>query len=642
MLQRQTEDVQTFLLQTSILDRLNGPLCDAVTEQTNSQATLELLDRLNLFVVPLDTQRQWYRYHHLFAELLRDRLQHWQSDHVPVLHQRACHWFAEHALPREAIHHALAAGDHERVVHLLEPIARDMLGRNEMLTLYGWLSALPAALLQMRVSLALKFVWTQIFTSRLAEAVPTLDALEAAMTDCTPPGIRGEAQTLRATLAIRQGEWSQANDYLERAWELVPEEAVMLRGVIALNRGVAAMLEGNYNTATPMFTQAADLAQTGQNPRTALTALNNLGAMQALRGQLHAAADTYRRALVYAAQQFTPSDQTQQAMTRMLHIGLGETLYEWDDLDGAEAEVRQGWCANEDQAHDEQAQLAGYLMLARLRQARGDLDGALAVLDDGERFGQHCDSRWHLLEHVKTLRAYYQLKRGDKAAAQRWLDSAELTLTAPPSTLRARSDAYLTWARLLVIQRDPAVFDLLNPLIGTLDTEQQRGIQIEAQVVLAHAQQQLGRPTQARATLRRTLELAAPEDYTRTFLDEAGLKPLLHELRSQPDIAKDTALLNQLDRLLATPAASVTTSVATATADASTQLRIVPTLIEPLNERELEILRSIADGLSNQEIARQLIVAVSTVKWHINNLYAKLNVHSRTLAVVRARELGLL
>ncbi len=633
VLQRQTEDVQTFLLQTSVLDRLCGPLCDAVmgqdtvTGQTNSQATLELLDRLNLFIVPLDATRQWYRYHHLFIELLRDRLAHWLPDRAPQLHQRASAWFADHALPREAIQHALAAGDHERAAQLIEPLARDLLGRNEAATLYGWLTALPQALIQTHLGLHLKLAWAQVLTGRLTDASATLDTLEARLTD----DARGEVCAIRATLAIRRGQWPEAGELLRAAWDLVPADLVMLRGVVAANRGIAALFQGDLVTAAPWFAQAIELSLACHNPRTALTSFNNLGAIQALRGQLHAAAETYRRAIAYAEQNVSTTDQHPHSMTNMLHMGLGETLYEWNDLDAAEHAVRQGWCASNDQACDEQAQLAGYLMLARLQQARGNLAGAITVLNEGEAFGQRCASQWAILCDVKTLRARYQLQSGDEAAAVRWVQAADLTLDAPPDQLGARSSAYLVWARLLLAQRDPQVIELLTRLIAALDVSQHRGAQLEAQVVLAQAQHQHGQPAAALMTLQHALELAAPERYTRVFLDDAHLRPLLFELRSQLRSRTDSLVVNQLDRVLATFAVAPH-----ATPVSSDELP------EPLNERELDVLRLIADGHSNHDIAQELIVAVSTVKWHINNLYAKLNVHSRTLAIARARELGLL
>lgn len=634
VLQRQTEDVQTFLLQTSILDRLSGPLCDAVMGfdrvQSSSQAMLELLDRLNLFIVPLDTARQWYRYHHLFAELLRDRLAHWQPDRAPQLHQRASAWFADHALPREAIQHALAAGDHDRAAELIEPVARELLGRNEADRLYQWLTALPQSLILAHIGLTLKLAWAQVLTGHLNDASDTLDALESRLADGAQAA-RGELCAIRATLAIRRGQWPEACQLLCTAWDLVPADLVMLRGVVAANRGIAALFQGDLVTATPWFAQAIDLSLACHNPRTALTSFNNLGAIQALRGQLHAAADTYRRAIAYADQHIQSDDLRQRAMTAMLHIGLAETLYEWNELDVAEAEVRLGWCASNDQVCDEQAQLAGYLMLARLQQARGRLDGAITVLNEGEAFGQRCVSQWAILCDVKTLRARYQLQSGDEAATVRWAHAANVTLDAPPDQLAARANAYLVRARLLLAQHDPQAIELLTRLIAALDVSQQRGVQLEAQVVLAQAQHQCGQPAAALMTLQHALELAASERYTRVFLDDVHLRPVLFELRAQLRARPDSLVVNQLDRILATIA------VAPHAASASSG-----ELVEPLNERELDVLRLIADGHSNHDIAQELIVAVSTVKWHINNLYAKLNVHSRTLAIARARELGLL
>ncbi|CAG0953118.1 partial HTH-type transcriptional regulator MalT, partial [Gammaproteobacteria bacterium] len=530
---------------------------------------------------------------------------------------------------------------HERAVQLIEPLARELLGRNEAATLHRWLTALPVSLVQARISLRLKLAWAQALTARFSEATDTLDALDIALNDSpalepglTPDAVRGELCAIRATIAIRRGEWTEASNLLHAAWELVPAETAMLRGVVAAQRGIAALFQGDLITAAPWFEQAIELSQASHNPRTALTSFNNLGASQALRGQLHATADTYRRALAYADQHVTTLDRQPRAMTNMLHIGLGETLYEWNELDAAEIEVRQGWCASDDQACDEQAQLAGYLMLARLRQARGDLDRAIAVLDDGEKFGERCASHWAILCDVRTLRARYQLQQGDVAAVVRWVTSIGLALDAPAAELCAQASAYLVRARLLITQRDPQALDLLARLSAALEISQHRGVQIEAQVVLAQAQQQHGQTTAALNTLQHVLELAAPELYTRVFLDEAHVRPLLIELRWQLRSSGESLVINQIDRLLA--------AMGVATIAPQSAGVIPGALLEPLNERELDVLRLIADGRSNHDIAQELIVAVSTVKWHINNLYAKLDVHSRTLAIARARELGLL
>ncbi len=631
VLQRQTEDVQTFLLQTAILDRLCAPLCEAVTGRANAAALLELLDRSNLFIVPLDNQRRWYRYHHLFGELLRGRLQQWQPDHIAALHRRASDWCATNDLPREAIQHALAAPDPERAIQLIEPLARDMLGRNESQALHDWLSVLPAEALLAQPSLALKYAWTLNHLGRYGEAWAWLDQLADVVHQ--RPGLHSEWLAVRGACLSLTGRYAQARELLAAAWNLAPVDATMLRGVIALNRGVADMMLGDIAGAARIFADAAELGQAAGNLRTAFAALNNLAAMQTLLGQLHRSAETYRRALALA-QVRLDNTPAQQAIAAMLHIGLAETLYEWNDLDGAWAETRLVFNPDEPRTIDEQAQLAGYLISTRILQARGEDAEAQRMLADGLRFGEQCASKWHIHRDLQALQARRHVQRGELAAAQAWADDACWKVDATDRELRARCLTYHTLARLWLAQASARAVPLLDRLAAAFTATAQAAGLIETRLLLALAYQRLGHGEAARAALKCALQLGAPENFIRIFADEGRpLAALLTELRStlRPD---ETALSAYIERILAAMRPAVHESAAgRAGADS---------LIEPLSEREWVILQHIAAGLSNQEIAHQLIVAVSTIKWHINNIYAKLNVHSRTLALARARELGLL
>lgn len=634
VLQRQTEDVQAFLLQTSLLDRLCAPLCDALTGQTTAAAMLETLDRSNLFVVPLDNQRQWYRYHHLFGELLRDRLRRWQPDQVAALHRCASDWYAANGLPRDAIQHALAASDFARAAELIESIARDMLGRNESRALHEWLSTLPADILRARPGLALKHAWTLVHMGQFDLAWQWLDQIEQTLT-ADQAGWRGELCAVRGAHAILTGRYVEARNWLNEAWQITPHEAVMLRGVIALNRGVADMMLGDIGRAAPLFAEAAKLSEVSGNLRSAFTALNNLAAMQSLMGQLHRSAETYRRALALA-QTRLDNTQPQQAIAAMLHIGLAETLYEWNELDAAWAEAQHGFKPDGQLTGDEQARLAGYILAGRVLRARGDATAAQAMLDDGLRFGEQCRTRWHILRDLKAWRARFQIERGELAAAQAWAADAALKLDAPGDELRARCHAYHTLARLWIVQQPAEALHLLDRLAAAFEGSDQIAGLIETQLLAAIAQRRLSRPAAARGALTSALQLAAPENFIRLFADEgAPLAELLADLRHDLQSGDEIALIDFIDRILAAMSSPTSErSVERAAARAE--------LIEPLSDRELVILRHIADGLSNQEIAHKLIVAVSTVKWHVNNIYAKLNAHSRTLALARARELNLL
>ncbi|MFN8596193.1 MAG: LuxR C-terminal-related transcriptional regulator [Anaerolineae bacterium] len=635
VLQRQTEDVQTFLLQTSILDRLSASLCEAVTANSApGQTMLELLDRCNLFVVPLDNTREWYRYHHLFADLLRDRLQQWQPELIPALHQRASNWFAAHDLPHEAIEHALRAQTFERAADLIGAEARTLLGRNLSATLCTWCAALPDRLLLARPALALKYAWALLNTSRRAEATDWLNRIEADLRPDAPAFLRGELLAVRAGLAIRANKYADAVEQLREAWTLVPEDAVMLRGVIALNLGVAHMLLGATDIAMRHFVEAAELSRTADNLRSAMTAYNNLGAMQALRGQLHAAAETYRRAIDYLEPRLG-TDAAQRAITAMLHIGLAETLYEWNDLDAAWAEAQRAASADVLRVYDEQAQLASYMIQARIQYARGDFEAVRQIIESADEFADQCQGRWFMICELHALRARINLRQNNLDAVRRWADQAKLDPAATPDQLRASSMLYFSFVRLLILQAPLEAVDLLSRLLSAMETKSQIGGQIEALMLLARAHHNLGNTFSANAALIGALELAEPEGYVRLFLDEDSLPSLIADLRAVIQKQGNTRLLEYADRLLASTVIACERQLKNQTSE-------IENLVEPLSERELDILRYIAAGLSNQEIAQKMVVALSTIKWHINNLYAKLDARNRTHAVARARELGLL
>jgi LuxR family maltose regulon positive regulatory protein len=638
VLQRQTEDVQTFLLETAILDRLSGPLCDAVTGQTHGQTMLERLERSNLFVVPLDTTRQWYRYHHLFADLLRDRLGHWQPDLIPVLHRRAAEWYHGGGFAREAIQHALAGKAYDCVVEWLEPIARDMLGHDDVTTLYTWLSALPQPVLCARPGLALKYAWAQVLTARHDDAQQQLAQLEATLDRQADDGWWGELNAIRASIAIRYGDYARAQALLQEAWQRVPSELTLLRGVIAVNRGVAQMMQGQIDQAATSFAEAAELSRAAGNLRTMMLAFNNLGVMYALRGQLRQAADTHRRAIAQLEGQ-PDRVEPRPVMTNMLHISLGETLYEWNDLDGALSEGQRGMSADAKRATDEQAQLAGYLLLARIQQAQGNVAGAFNTLAEAKQFAEGCKVQWYMVDDLVAMRARLNLLHGDASAALQWADTFTAKLETMPEAIRAHCCQYFTLARVLISHNPQAALELLDRLLPAFEATQQLGGQIESWILRARAHHALGRIQEARAALREALILAEPESFIRLFVDEGeAMQWLVADYRSSIKQPVAAPLKSYADRLLA----AFSVSPAMTEAAINPQPTAPENLVEPLSERELEILCLIADGLSNQAIADKLIVALSTIKWHINHLYAKLDAHSRTLAVARAKELGLL
>jgi len=653
---RQPHHVQTFLLQTAILDRLTAPLCDAVvgigdwildigdhiqypTSNIQSQTILEYLESSNLFLVPLDDRREWYRYHRLFADLLRARLQQTQSSRMPGLHRRAAEWYEQNGLMAEAVGHTLAAGDLEEAARLVEQIAPATLwAHGEVATFLGWLEPLPEEVMRARPRLALYHAWALLTTvpldgveERLRDVERALgEAKEAVVSAAERQSMSGEVAVIRAMIANFQGDEPRTIALCHQALARVPEEDLFLRSTIAGNLGGAYLKSGDLIAAGHALAEASRLSQAAGNTFTALIALSYLADTQAMRGQLHGAAQTYRQALALAAEQ----GGQQWVGTALAHVGLGELLREWNDLDGATRHLMAGIELGERQGDvivgpGLQVMLDGTIALARVYQARGDVDGALEVLRQAEGWARKHEPLQ--IARVAAARAWLWAAQGDLAPAARWAQACGLSVDDEPSHLR--ESEYLTLARVLVAQGRPdEAMTLLNRLLQAAEAAERTRSAIEILALQALAAQAQGIAAQAQTALGRALSLAEPEGYVRTFVDAGA--PMARLLRQAASRGTATKYVRELLTLF----------------DASEHGRVgmrppyphAQPLIEPLSPRELEVLRLIADGSSNREIAAELFIAITTVKKHVSNILGKLGVSSRTQAIARARELGLM
>lgn len=649
VLSRQPEVVQHFLVQTSILDRLSGSLCDAVLGRgtrkqgsqgeippaplspcfsahrpvASSQETLEYLEQTNLFIVSLDDERRWYRYHHLFTDLLRHRLRQIFPDQIPTLHRRAGEWYEQHDLPPEAVGHLLAAEEFERAAVLVERIGWEMLTRGEMVMLLSWLDKLPGELVHSRPQLQIFQAWALALTGRL-------DAAETHLQESDPEGLSGEVAAVRAYMAFLQQD-SHAVELSRRALELLPEENFVLRALMALSLGTAIFWAlGEPVSAAQTLTKAVRLARASGDHYLVLSAVSTLGFTQEMRGQLHRAAETYRQALQLA----TPSSQLEEdrgckhapPFAGLAHLGLAELLYEWNDLAGAERHARLGIDMGErSQSIDILQGGCSYLIMAQINLAKGEVDEAMALIRKAEQFAQ-VHSQAYVVALTAAVRARLWLARGNVTAASRW--ARERGLGANDDLNYARETEYITLARLLVVQgHTDESLGLLARLLAAAQAAERIGSALKILVLTTLAFQALGDEEQALSTLKKALTLAEPEGYVRTFIDEG--EPLAELLRRA---STEGITPNYVARLLVTfgqEAESTTTSA-------------IESLVEPLSERELEVLRLVAAGLSNREIAEELFLSINTVKVHTKNIYGKLSVRGRIQAVERARELGLL
>jgi LuxR family maltose regulon positive regulatory protein len=647
VLQRQPEGIQTFLLRTSILDRMTGPLCDAVLGEvspTSGQETLDYLEHANLFIIPLDDRRQWYRYHHLFGEFLRSRLKQVQPELVARLHRRAAEWYEQGAaslgdkgLAIDAIRHALEATDFERAARLIEQHARETLMRGETSTLQGWLRALPESMVHARPYLGLAHAWCLVVDGQLSAAEPYL---QEAVRLAAPADIKiqGEAAALNAFIATLRGDVPHAIEFARQALECLPADDLFLRGMAALNLGMAYDISEDIAAASQAYTEAQAIGQAAGNSLLSLMAMVQLADLKSQQGQLRAAGDLYQQAIRLAS-----GPGKQLPFTGVAYASLGRLLYEWNDLDDAAqclttcVDLGRQWVSAD-------MRLVGAVGLAQVRQAQGNVESAQALSREAEQAMRH--GQVVSPPTIGVARAYQArlwLRQGAIEAAAHWADEHRAhpgDTSGYPGYLRHIEGA--SRARVLMAQGQmkPAA-DLLESLLRAAESAGQMGHVIELMALRALVFQSMGDSGRAAATLTQALRLAEPESYVRTFVDEGEpMRALLEKME-----IRDWRLKAYVQRLLASFELS-RISTSNFQPPISNLQSPISNLQSPasnlLSEREREVLRLIADGLSNREIAAQLVVAVSTVKTHINNVYAKLGVRSRTQAAARARELDLL
>ena len=637
VLARQGAQVQSFLLTTSILSRLSGPLCDAVREQEGSQAMLERLEYANLFVVALDDERHWYRYHQLFAEVLQNRLQQTEPTLVPALHRRASRWYEAHGLFVEAVQHAFAAADLEQVAHLLEQHSVTLGNRGYGQTLLDWLNTLPETLMQEHPRLCVIRAIGLLVANRLDEvparlqqAEQVLEAHGAGISAEEGQLLHGQITVLWQALTFHAGDLARSVAFAQQALELVPPTEPFFRTALMVMGAYAYRVSGDVTLASEQLVVSvvAQLPAFGEE-RVLPKATALLARLYVLQGRLQQAMATYAEAA-----QIAPSKEelTFLVNSPAYYFGLGDVLRERNRLDEAEAYLTQGmdlvgWILDAD------LMLLGYTTLARLQQARGQYSLALATLAAFIRLAhQRHFSSW-LLSHVAAVQAQVELAQGNLAIATRWADASGLS-AADDDLSYLREREYLTLARVRIAQgRDdragPFLQDalhLLQRLLQDAETKARMGSALEILVLRALAFHAQGDRTEALSTLERALVLAEPEGYIRLFVDEGA--PMLALLR----LAHARGILP----------AYLTALLAAFGWQEEARVVRSPSLVEPLTEREREVLRWLVAGASNREIARRLVLSLGTVKKHVSNICSKLNVQSRTQAIARARDLHLL
>ena len=654
VLDRQAAQLRTFLLESSVLERLCGPLCEAVTGRADSQQLLEQVERANLFLVPLDDVRGWWRYHHLFADLLRVRLQQQWPERVPVLHRAAAGWCERHGLVDDAIRHARAAGDLSWAARLVEQHFEAVLGRREDATLRRWLELLPAEVVRARPRLCLLQAFWALIGSRVEAVERLLDDAERAVTDAGDEpyepavgraaslvaNIPAATARLRAGVAHLRGDAEQTIAFARRALAELDEGQWMLESVTRWQLVAAEWLRGRPAEAERGFLSAiSSLALWRTTGQLTLVAwgYDHLGHAQRARGHLGAAQATYQQALEAVAGE--PAQSVMPA-AGIAHVGLAEVHYERDELDAGLEHATQG-VALARQLGWTLPLVAGLTVLARIRQARGDPAAALEAAREAEQV-HISEAVVGLLNPAPALRARLDLANGQVEAAARWVLQRGLAVQDEPSYPHERD--YLVLTRVLLAQQAPErASELLEPwtALAAAQGRTESTIELLALQALAHADR--GDEPTALTTLAEAFVLGAPEGYLRVFVDEgppmaALFRQLLGGRHPQRQAAVDAVPHDYLARL----AAAFEQAGAPIFPAAKRGAVMVPGLVEALSARELEVLTLLATGKSNRAIAEELVVTLDTVKRHVTNLFNKLGVANRIQAVARARKLGLL
>ncbi|HEU0296017.1 MAG TPA: LuxR C-terminal-related transcriptional regulator [Anaerolineales bacterium] len=656
VLQRQPETVRNFLLQTSILDRLNGSLCDAVTGQPGGKERLEALQRGNFFLIPLDDKRHWYRYHHLFADVLRMHLIAEQPDQVPALHRRASEWYEQNGSAADAIRHALAGEDFERAADLIEIATPAMARSRQVATLLGWLRSLPDDLVRARPVINVAYAHLLVDSGqvdgvedRLRDAERWLDMM--AETSERPEAIPDEMVIVdqeafrrlpgaiaiaRAGLSLARGDVPGAMTHARRALDVAPEDDHLTRGGAAGFLGLAFWTSGDLEAAHRMFADGMASLQKAGNISDTIYGATTLAAIRIAQGRLREAMRTYERGLQLATEYGTPALPVRG--TADMHVGMSELYREHNDLEAATQHLLRSQELGEHSGFP-QNRYRWHVAMARIREVQGDLHGALDLLDEAERL--YMSDFSPNVRPITALKARIWIAQGRLGEALDW--AREQGFSAEDEVSYLREFEHITLARILLAQSQSDWTDssihtaigLLERLLKAAEEGGRTGNAIEIlvlQALLAH--QALGDIPSALAPLERALTLAEPERYVRIFLDEGtDMAQLLREAALRGIMPSYTGKLlaafeseQQLDigevSLPPSPASSP--------------------LMEPLSQRELEILRLFKTELSGPEIARELVVALSTVRTHTKSIYSKLNVNNRRAAVKRAIELGLI
>lgn len=628
--QQQPESVQAFLLRSSILDRMCGALCDAILHNSAlpAQEMLERLEHANLFIVPLDNERRWYRYHHLFGDLLRQRLgKNLSQMEIADLHLRASEWHEQNGARFDAFHHALAAGDFERGARLAERAWQGMERSFQTLAWLGWVKDLPDAVIASRPWLCVQMGGAYSDVGELGSSETYLQYAECALAGMKDQeefkSLPSNIALIRAGNAQSEGNLAETVRFAELSIQLAPQSDLLIRSQAAITLGFTQWSAGNVeDSLRAMLVWMTDMRKLG-NQMYVIASAFVVADMQVILGHLGEAENVLRQMI----QQAAAYGQEAVDVTAHHHLGLAMLAHER----GAEATLAQ--CLQTVAELGQRSTLIDWayrwgLAQARLKESAGAWDEALQFLDEAQQ--GYVKNPIPMLQPVEARKARIYLKQGRLDKAQAWARGRGLSVTDEVNYLGEYE--HLTLARIRLAERSfEGVNPLLERLLALAESQKRTGSVIEILLTQTQVYQAQGEQARALAALERALRLAEPEGYIRIFVDEGEpMRVLLEKLARN----RDYPLNSYVERLLAilAPPQNQKSKIHNRTSE----------LIEPLSEREMEVLQLLRSELSGPEIAEQLIVSLNTLRTHTKNIFTKLGVNNRRAAVRRAEELDLL
>ena len=624
VLNRQPEEIKSFLLHTSILERMNAQLCNSLTHRTDSQSILEKLEISNLFVIPLDEQRQWYRYHHFFTDLLRNRLQHTHPEKIPELHHLASAWYQKNGFLAEALEHAISGAHYEDAAAMIENQGNSMLANGAWGQLLKWLKTLPDEIIQTRPLLAIFYIWGLLLSSQIEDVERRLIDLEHALGKGSFPIeenqiLNWHLQAIRGRVAYLSGDFQMAVDLTSEALDHLDEQEKTFRSILGITLGSSYFLAGELSDASRILAETQKVSQHADNLMYAIDAAGALAQIQEAQGNLREAAETYQE-IIRLSQKHVNTN------LMAAFLNLGNVLYEWNKLD--EAENRYQTCLEiSEKIHSIDGTLFALLGLAKTSQAQGDDDRSAKFIRQAEQILPNF-SQSILGLYAEALLAQLALSRGDLKTAENWADKhvlpAEESLI---SNLFMRKVEYLTIARMMILQNQSVEAEtFLEKVYNAAEAAGLFSCQFEALALISFARGQQNNTSGAMMALVQALEYAKPADYIRVFADVGD--PFI-ELLQQAGLQSNLRVYAQ----------KILSAISSAELNAPTAGSNLP---EALSERELEVLELLALGKTNKEIAQALFLATGTIKKHLNNIYSKLGVNNRTECTRRAQEIKLI